>query len=67
MVSKKEREYFSKSYNLLKSYRNILTKQQYKTFLGQMKSGNIEGALKGMKKVIGGKNARVNNKQCSPY
>lgn len=43
---------FSQAYNYLNKYRKTLTKQQYKTFLGQMKSGNIAGMLKGLGKII---------------
>ena len=33
---------------LLKRYKNQLTKQQYKTFKGQILSGDIEGFRKGL-------------------
>lgn len=41
---------FSKAYAYLNQYRSILTKQQYKTFLGQAKSGNVEAMIKGLNK-----------------
>ena len=39
-------------YKLLKKYRNRLNKQQYKTFKGQIKSGDIESFRKGINKVL---------------
>ena len=46
--------------SLLKEYKHLLTKQQYKTFKGQLLSGDIEGFRKGLFKIakikyIGGK------------
>lgn len=38
--------------NHLKTHRKHLTKQQYSTIKGQILSGNIEGAIKGMNKLI---------------
>lgn len=35
----------------LKSHRKDLTPQQYKTLKGQMLSGDIDGALKGLQKI----------------
>ena len=37
---------------LLKSYKFKMTKQQYKTFKGQILSGNISGFRKGLFKLI---------------
>lgn len=37
----------------LKSKREHLTPQQYKTIKGQILSGNIEGAMKGLNRVVG--------------
>ena len=36
---------------LLNEYMNRLTKQQYKTFKGQILSGDIEGFRKGLFKI----------------
>lgn len=43
---------FSEGYKYLNKHRNKLSKQQYKTFLGQMKNGNIDGMIKGLSKII---------------
>lgn len=37
---------------LLKKYKYRLTKQQYRTFKGQILSGDINGFMKGLKKVV---------------
>lgn len=37
---------------LLKIYKNKLTKQQMKTFKGQILSGDIDGFKKGLKKCL---------------
>ena len=37
---------------LLNEYKNRLTRQQYKTFKGQILSGDIEGFRKGLFNVI---------------
>lgn len=37
----------------LKGYRNKLTRQQYKTIRGQILAGDSEGAMRGLKKVLG--------------
>lgn len=42
------KEYF----RLLNKYKNNLTKQQYKTFKGQIRSGDIKGFMKGFYKII---------------
>lgn len=39
-------------FNLLKKYKYKLTKQQYRTFKGQILSGDTEGFVKGLKKVL---------------
>lgn len=36
------------NYKLLKECKGILTKQQYKTLKGQIKSGDIQGFRKGL-------------------
>ena len=38
--------------NLLKTHRQDLTKQQYSTIKGQILSGNTDGAIKGLQKII---------------
>lgn len=40
------------AFELLKDYKHRLTKQQYKTFKGQILSGDIEGFRKGLFKLI---------------
>lgn len=42
----------NESLKLLKDYKYRITKQQYKTFKGQILSGNIEGFKKGLFKII---------------
>ena len=37
---------------LIKEYRYLLTRQQVTTLNGQIKAGNEEGALKGLKKIL---------------
>ena len=37
---------------LLKKYRNRLTRQQLLTLRGQILNGDIEGFIKGLKKII---------------
>lgn len=36
---------------LLNRYKNRLTKQQYRTIKGQIKAGEYEGAMKGLKRL----------------
>lgn len=38
-------------FNLLKEYKHLLTKQQYKTLKGQLIKGDIEGFRKGLFKI----------------
>ena len=42
----------NKCFKLLNCYKYKLTKQQYKTFKGQILKGNIEGFRKGLFKVV---------------
>ena len=44
------KEYFI----LLNKYKNQLTKQQYKTFKGQIISGDVQGFVKGLEKILYG-------------
>ena len=37
---------------LIKEYIHLLNRQQVKTLSGQIKIGNEEGALKGLKKIL---------------
>ena len=37
---------------LIKAYIHLLNRQQVKTLNGQIKAGNEEGALKGLKKIL---------------
>ena len=37
---------------LIKEYRELLTRQQVPTINGQIKAGNEDGALKGLKKIL---------------
>lgn len=39
-------------YKLLKFNKHKLTKQQYSTIKGQIKKGDLEGALKGIKRLV---------------
>lgn len=41
-----------KCYKFLKYYKNRLTRQQYNTLKGQIKSGDYEGFMKGIKKLV---------------
>lgn len=41
-----------KLYKLLKTYKYKFTRQQYLTIKGQIKTGDYEGAMKGIKKII---------------
>lgn len=43
---------FNQAYKELNKFRQVIGKQAYKTFLGQIKSGNIEGAMKGYVKLL---------------
>lgn len=40
------------AYKYIKQYYKYLSRQEYKTLVGQVKSGNIEGAMKGLGKVL---------------
>lgn len=40
---------------LLDKYKKQLTKQQYKTFKGQILSGDTKGFVKGLQKVLYGR------------
>ena len=46
------------SFKLLKKYRYEITKQQYKTFKGQILAGDIDGFRKGLFKLIKNKYAK---------
>lgn len=37
----------------LKSARGNITKQQYRTLKGQILSGDIDGAMRGLQKILG--------------
>lgn len=39
-------------YQILKKYKNQLTKQQYKTLKGQVRAGDTMGAIKGLNKLL---------------
>ena len=41
----------NQQFELLKDYKHLLTKQQYKTFIGQIRKGDIEGFRKGLFKI----------------
>lgn len=41
--------------NLLETHKPHLTKQQYRTIRGQLRAGDVEGAMKGLQKLIGKK------------
>lgn len=40
------------AFEVLKQNKNNISKQQYKTLIGQVKSGNTDGALKGLNKIL---------------
>lgn len=52
---------------LLKKYRKVLNKQQYKTFKGQILAGDINGFRKGLFSLImrkkGYSNERIHNRE----
>ena len=39
-------------YQILKKYKNQLTKQQYKTLKGQVRAGDTQGAIKGLNRLL---------------
>lgn len=41
-----------KAFHLLRMSRKKLTRQQYKTFCGQINAGDVEGAMKGLDKLL---------------
>ena len=45
------------AYELLKRWQRHLTKQEYKTFKGQIKAGDITGFKKGLSNLLRRKNA----------
>ena len=45
-----------KAMDKLYEYKNVLTYQQYRTFKGQISSGDVTGFYKGLKKVLKGRN-----------
>lgn len=48
-------------YRLLNHYKKDLTKQQYKTFKGQINSGDTKGFMKGFYKIIMNKGSVKND------
>ena len=40
------------AYRLIKEHRDALTPQQMKTLKGQCRSGDIEGAIKGLYRIL---------------
>lgn len=43
----------------LYEHKNMLTYQQYRTFRGQIKSGNIKGFYKGLNRIVKKREAAV--------
>ena len=43
----------SKALGLLAKVKRYLSKQEYKTFVGQIKAGDIKGAARGIERVLG--------------
>lgn len=41
-----------KAFHLLRLSRKKLTRQQYKTFCGQINAGDAKGAMKGLEKLL---------------
>ena len=46
-------------YRLLKQYGHYLTKQEYKTLKGQIKSGDTHGFMRGLNNLLRKKGIRV--------
>ena len=46
-------------FKLLKKYKYKLTKQQYKTFKGQILKGDTNGFVKGLQKVLNRRNNEI--------
>ena len=40
------------AYQCIQFYRRHLTRQQIKTLVGQIKSGNVNGAMNGLDKIL---------------
>lgn len=40
------------AYKLLKIHKSKLTFQQYRTIKGQIRAGDVEGAIRGLKRVL---------------
>ena len=55
----------SKALDLLAKLKKHLTKQEYKTFAGQIKAGDIKGAAKGLERVLE-INGEGSNNMCCP-
>ena len=52
MDYKMERELNSKTIKEIDKYKEVLTKQQYRTLIGQAKAGNREASIKGLNKLL---------------
>lgn len=50
-------------WKLLKDSRKYLTKQQYRTIKGQMIAGDIEGAMKGLNRLLKNKRGEQNGEK----
>ena len=50
-------------FRLLNQYKSKLTKQQYKTFKGQILAGDTKGFIKGLQKVLYGIEAETRFKE----
>ena len=42
----------ARAFKLLEDYKDYLTLQQYRTFRGQIRSGEADGAIKGLEKTL---------------
>lgn len=49
----------SNNIKLLKKYKYLLTKQQYKTFKGQILSNDIQGFIRGFNKILETKKCKI--------
>lgn len=45
-----------KFYKMLDKNKHRLTSQQYRTLKGQLKAGDVEGAMKGFNRIMRGRN-----------
>lgn len=49
----------AEAYRCLRQYSSYLTRQQLRTLSGQIKSGNVDGAMKGLNTILEREERRV--------